>query len=61
KAALAALEATVPLFQAGPALGAHDPATWDAMVGLLSSRGLLGGEVDPAAAWTDQFLPGASN
>ncbi|MPV38183.1 ABC transporter substrate-binding protein [Georgenia subflava] len=60
-AALATLEATVPLYGSGAELGTHSPDTWTAMVELLDEHGLLEGDVDPASAWTDQFLPAGNN
>lgn len=60
-AALATLEATVPLYGEAAALGAQDGATWAAMVAFMTERGLLEADVDPADAWTAQFLPAATN
>ena len=61
EAALATLEATIQLFGGEAGLGAQDGATWAAMATFLGEQGLLEGEVDPAAAWTDRFLPAATN
>ncbi|WP_043497155.1 ABC transporter substrate-binding protein [Georgenia sp. SUBG003] len=60
-AALATLEATVPLYGTGDAVGSQDAAAWEAMVTLMEDNGLLASAVDPAEAWTDEFLPSASN
>lgn len=59
--ALATLEATVPLYGEGDAIGAQSPQTWEAMAVLMEENGLLDAAVDPAEAWTDEFLPAASN
>jgi NitT/TauT family transport system substrate-binding protein len=59
--ALATLEATVPLYGEGDAIGAQDAQTWEAMVTLMQDNGLLDAAVDPAEAWTGEFLPAPSN
>lgn len=61
EAALATLEATAALYTGDGALGAHDAGVWEAMVTLLADNGLLEGDVDPAEAWTDEFLPAGTN
>ncbi|WP_413450127.1 ABC transporter substrate-binding protein [Georgenia sp. 1P01AC] len=48
EAALATVEATVPLY--GSAAGTSDPARWEAMATFMAEQGLLEGEVDPAEA-----------
>lgn len=59
--ALATLAATVPLYGEGDAIGAQDAQTWEAMVTLMQDNGLLDAAVDPAEAWTGEFLPAPSN
>ncbi|RPF28446.1 ABC transporter substrate-binding protein [Georgenia muralis] len=61
QAALATLEATVPLYEGAGEPGAHEAGVWEEMVTLLTDAGLLEADVDPAQAWTDRFLPAASN
>ncbi|KAE8762953.1 ABC transporter substrate-binding protein [Georgenia thermotolerans] len=61
KAALATLEATIPLYEAGGTPGAQNADTWAAMATFMADRKLLQGQVDPAQAWTDEFLTGATN
>ncbi|TRW46810.1 ABC transporter substrate-binding protein [Georgenia yuyongxinii] len=61
QAALATLEATVPLYGEASGFGAQDPATWAAMVAFMTERGLLEADVDAADAWTAKFLPAATN
>jgi NitT/TauT family transport system substrate-binding protein len=59
--ALATLEATVPLYGEGDAIGAQSSQTWEAMLTLMQDNGLLDAAMDPADAWTGEFLPSASN
>ena len=54
EAALATLEATIELY--GGADGHQDPALWEQMAAFMGEQGLLEGEVDPAAAMTNEFL-----
>ena len=59
-AALATLEATVPLLAAAPGqpMFQNDPATWSAMVSFMGEHGLLGATpVDAAASYTNEFVP----
>ncbi|MFC7406723.1 ABC transporter substrate-binding protein [Georgenia alba] len=60
-AARATLEATVPLYGDTDALGTQDAETWQAMADLMAARDLLARPVPAEEAWTDQYLPGASN
>lgn len=39
--------------------GVQDPAVWQGFATFLQTNGLLDAGVDPAAAFTDEFLPGA--
>jgi NitT/TauT family transport system substrate-binding protein len=61
KAALATLEATIPLYEAGGTPGAQNGATWTAMGTFMADRKLLQAPVDPAQAWTDEFLTAPTN
>lgn len=54
EAALATLEATIELY--GAADGRQDPALWEQMAAFMADHDLLEGEVDPAAAMTNEFL-----
>lgn len=54
EAALATLEATVPLY--GAATGESDLALWEEMAAFMDVHGLLEGEVDVAAAVTNDLL-----
>lgn len=56
-AALAVLEATIPLWQGSGKLGENDPATWQSMATFLQSVGLLKGTVDPKQSYTNAYLP----
>ncbi|PYG02302.1 NitT/TauT family transport system substrate-binding protein [Georgenia satyanarayanai] len=53
-AALATVEATVPLY--GSASGGNDLARWEAMATFMSETGLLEGEVDVTAAVTNDAV-----
>ena len=59
--ALATLEATIPLYGEGDGIGMQSAGTWEAMVTLMQDNGLLDAPVDPAEAWTGEFLPAPSN
>ncbi|MCB0959362.1 MAG: ABC transporter substrate-binding protein [Acidimicrobiales bacterium] len=37
--------------------GHQDPAVWERFTAFLDGAGMLDAEVDPAAAWTDEYLP----
>ncbi len=56
EAALATVEATVPLY--GSATGENDLALWEEMAAFLGEHGLLSGEVDVSSAVTNELLPG---
>lgn len=58
--ALAVLKATIPLWQQQGRPGLSDPQTWQGMARFLQSAGLLSGPVDPAACFSNAFLPTAA-
>jgi len=37
--------------------GHQDPEVWARFTDFLDGAGMLDAEVDPAAAWTDEYLP----
>ena len=55
EAALATVEATVPLY--GAATGTSDLALWEQMAVFLADQGLLEGDVDVSTAVTNDLLP----
>lgn len=59
-AALATLEATVPLWKTedGTVSGAMDPAAWEAMAAFMLDKGLITSPVDASAAMTNDLLEG---
>ncbi|GAA4425278.1 ABC transporter substrate-binding protein [Georgenia halophila] len=56
-AALATIEATVPLYGDDGELGTQDAETWAAMADLMADHGLLTQPVPAGQAWTDEYLP----
>lgn len=44
----------------GQPWGVQDPAVWSGFAEFLQQNGLLADDVDPAAAFTNEFLPGAT-
>ncbi|MEE6281057.1 ABC transporter substrate-binding protein [Georgenia sp. MJ170] len=57
EAALATLEATVPLYGPAGEVGASSEAQWQAMADFMTSQGLLAGDVDITDAMTTRHLP----
>jgi NitT/TauT family transport system substrate-binding protein len=53
--ARAVLDATLPMWQ--PADGRSDPAAWQGMATFLQAHGVLEGEVDVEAAYSNEYLP----
>ena len=57
----AVLTATLPIFQSTRAtqqgLGYNDPAAWTFSRDLLKKLGFLGGDVDLAKAYSNDYLP----
>lgn len=39
------------------AWGRQDPEVWERFTAFLADAGMLDGDVDPASAWTNEFLP----
>lgn len=61
-AALATLEATVPLLEPASGAGVFEnrPEIWTAMVAFMGENGLLGDtEIDAETSYTNELLPGA--
>lgn len=56
-AALATLDATVPLYGPAEEVGASTVAQWQAMAEFMDAHGLLGGDVAAADAMTTDYLP----
>ena len=56
-AALATLEATVPLYGPAETVGASSAEQWLAMAGFMDAHGLLGADVEAADAMTTDYLP----
>jgi NitT/TauT family transport system substrate-binding protein len=53
--ARAVLDATLPMWQ--PADGRSDPEAWQAMATFLRNHGVLAGDVDVEAAYSNEYLP----
>ncbi|OYN96558.1 taurine ABC transporter substrate-binding protein [Enemella evansiae] len=56
QAALATLEATIPLFGDPATAGQQDPARWESMAEFMQQMGLLAKPVPAAEAYTDTLL-----
>jgi NitT/TauT family transport system substrate-binding protein len=57
-AALAVLNATIPLWQSsGPQPGYTDPTAWQSMASFLQAQGQLGGPVNATTTLSNAYLP----
>jgi ABC-type nitrate/sulfonate/bicarbonate transport system substrate-binding protein len=55
----ASAEYLAPEYAPDGAWGVQDPQVWTEFTAFLSEAGILSGDIDVDAAWTNDFLPGA--